>query len=203
MKPVARTAQLVAACLFITATVVFVDKPLALLIKPVFHYGSYPLSAMQFPDLLLPFCGVVTVLSWSIYGWCGLRGIRTPLRRASRILGTVTPLAYLLKEMGQHGFARLQTRIFLQHPELPQFQFFHWDDWHGCFPSGHMSVCCAVLLVLCRFLPRLRTLWIASAVLVGAALVLTDYHYIGDVFAGALLGFLTERLVVWGFVEDR
>ena len=66
----------------------------------------------------------------------------------------------------------------------------HWNS----MPSGHTTTAFALGCSLCVFYPRLRPLWIFIALLLGISRVVVDAHYISDVIAGALLGWLTVRL---------
>jgi membrane-associated phospholipid phosphatase len=68
---------------------------------------------------------------------------------------------------------------------------FHWlagGGQYNAFPSGHMTAAMAVLSVVWLCYPRLRPLCVLGALLVAAALVGSNFHFLGDVIAGAFLG---------------
>jgi undecaprenyl-diphosphatase len=65
--------------------------------------------------------------------------------------------------------------------------------WNS-MPSGHTTTAFALAGSLCVFYPRLRFLWLAYALMLGASRVIVDAHYLSDVLAGALLGWITVRL---------
>lgn len=76
---------------------------------------------------------------------------------------------------------------------------FHWlkgGDAYSSFPSGHMAATVAVLSVLWIYYPRLRLPCLAAAVLVAIALVSSNFHFIGDVLAGAFLGLTVGWMTV-------
>jgi membrane-associated phospholipid phosphatase len=60
----------------------------------------------------------------------------------------------------------------------------HWDS----FPSGTASVSAAILAVLWILKPRVRAAGLLIVILVIAAVVVTNYHWLSDVIAGAFLG---------------
>jgi membrane-associated phospholipid phosphatase len=62
--------------------------------------------------------------------------------------------------------------------------------WNG-MPSGHATTAFALACSLTIFYPRLRAFWIALALLLAASRVMVDAHYLSDVLAGGLLGWLT------------
>jgi membrane-associated phospholipid phosphatase len=71
--------------------------------------------------------------------------------------------------------------------------FTHGFIWNS-MPSGHATTAFALACSLAIFYPRLRILWFAYALLLAASRVMVDVHYLSDVVAGALLGWLTVRL---------
>jgi len=68
------------------------------------------------------------------------------------------------------------------------FHFAHGGTGWESFPSGHMAEVAALAAVVWLRMPRIRWLSIAMAALVAAALWCTDYHFVGDIVAGAFLG---------------
>jgi len=68
------------------------------------------------------------------------------------------------------------------------FNPFHGGGGYASFPSGHMTALCAVLVVLWMGYPKLRAIYLLLAVIVAAALVGEDYHFLSDVIAGVFVG---------------
>lgn len=71
------------------------------------------------------------------------------------------------------------------------FHPFHSGGAFEAFPSGHAAMFCAVLSVLWFSYPRWR--WLDALIGAGVcvALVGMNYHFVGDVVAGVLLGSTT------------
>ena len=72
----------------------------------------------------------------------------------------------------------------------------HWD----CFPSGTASISSAVAAVLWIVTPRSRWWGLLIVVLLCAGVLVTNYHWVGDVVAGVFIGlsigWMTVRLLV-------
>ena len=95
----------------------------------------------------------------------------------------------------QNTFGRSSTKMWLLYHQPPQFYWFQSHDGYGCFPSGHMTVFTALLMLLGGLYPRLRWLWILALCALALALIATDYHFLSDVIAGAYLGMIVVYFV--------
>jgi membrane-associated phospholipid phosphatase len=76
------------------------------------------------------------------------------------------------------------------------FYPFHGGPGFAAFPSGHATAVCAVMSVLWLCYPRFRLFYAAAIVAVAVALVVADFHFLGDVIAGGFLGITTGWLTV-------
>jgi membrane-associated phospholipid phosphatase len=68
------------------------------------------------------------------------------------------------------------------------FHPFHIGSAYGSFPSGHMARTTAVAAAVWTSLPKLRWLCLAACLAVAVGLVGMNYHFVGDVVAGAFVG---------------
>ena len=68
------------------------------------------------------------------------------------------------------------------------FHFAHGGTPWESFPSGHMAEVAAIAAVLWMRLPRFRWLSVALVAVVAVSLWILNYHFIGDIIAGAFLG---------------
>jgi PAP2 superfamily len=84
-------------------------------------------------------------------------------------------------------FGRLTPSVLFQGVPNHVFNFFQGNR-HSSFPAGHMVMATAFGVALIRLQPR--TLPIAAILLcIGAiALVIGDWHFVGDIIAGAFVG---------------
>jgi membrane-associated phospholipid phosphatase len=85
------------------------------------------------------------------------------------VFGRNTPLAY---------FASPTTHIF---------HFFQGDQ-HSSFPSGHMVMASAFAMTLMRLQPRTMPFLVILLCIGSVALVVGNWHFVGDVVAGAFVG---------------
>jgi membrane-associated phospholipid phosphatase len=145
-------------------------------------------TAADIPDLLLHIVITITVLSWVGYFILVRRGIHNRLTDFLRACGTVVPIAFVAKTFFQYIFGRPNPYAWLLTHEPPRFYWFRDDQGYGCFPSGHMTVFTALMITLSHYYPRYRSVYFGSLCLLALALIITDYHFLSDVLAGALLG---------------
>ena len=67
---------------------------------------------------------------------------------------------------------------------------------YNSFPSGHALFTFALASVFWYHLPRFRSLWIAAMLGVFIGQLAQNYHYLGDLLAGAGMGLLCAHLVI-------
>jgi membrane-associated phospholipid phosphatase len=140
------------------------------------------------PDLLLYLVLAITVLSWAGYFFLRRRAIHGREAKFLRACGTVAPLAFLSKAVLQYVFGRANPHLWLLWHLPPRFYWFHTHAGYGSFPSGHMTVFTALMCTLIHYYPRYRPAIAASLFLLALTLVVTNYHFLSDVIAGAVLG---------------
>lgn len=174
----------------------WVDYPLALAVSRVLLRHRIYITKTTFPDLLLPGSLILITIAWTSYRYCIVANRLPSIVPLFKKIGIVLPIVYIVKEFAQYCFGRVSSRAILLNPDLQQFCFFHENLLRGGFPSGHMMIATPLLLVLSRYYSTLRPLWFGLGIALGASLVLTDYHFLGDVIAGAYGGFVVERIVV-------
>jgi len=70
--------------------------------------------------------------------------------------------------------------------------FFHWPcfaRWrYHSFPSGHANTAFTLAVALSAAAPARRGLWLLGAAGVGVSRIVLNAHFVGDVLAGALVG---------------
>ncbi|GFO68060.1 hypothetical protein GMLC_16390 [Geomonas limicola] len=182
------------AALLVLLSVRWLDVPLALWVRDnLYTPGPWSRLTSDLPDLLLQVVIATSVLSLFCYRMRHKWRLDEPLSRLVLLNISLAPAAYLVKALAKMVFGRVNTRDWLQEPGLYGFHWFHPSLECQGFPSGHMVVLGALLAAVVRCYPRWRAGCTAVGVLLGGALVATDYHFLSDVLAGAVLGVLVER----------
>jgi membrane-associated phospholipid phosphatase len=151
--------------------------------------------ASDLPDLLLPVSILFTITSWSVYSWLVRRGNGGACLRFFHLTGWSVPVSFLAKTAFKDIFGSVNTRYWLHHREQYGFHWFNSRSEFSSFPSGHMVIFTVIILALWRFFPRSRSAGAVFLLLLAAALIITDYHFLSDVVAGALLAVLVDASI--------
>ncbi len=173
-----------------------IDLPLAEWISKFTEVHATLIRTSNFPDLLLIFVTVTSSLSWILYFYFELIGFNRIQSYFFKILGTVLPLAYLLKSVMKFLFGRTETRVWLDNPKLHGFHWFNGVDFYDGFPSGHMLVFTPVFLHCWYAYPKYRFIYPVAWLFLAIALIVTDYHFLADVLAGTYVGVMLFYLVI-------
>jgi undecaprenyl-diphosphatase len=67
---------------------------------------------------------------------------------------------------------------------------------HNSFPSGHAGTAFAFAAVFSAWIPMGRPFFYAGAVVIALSRIVVDAHFLADVVAGALVGWIVGRVVV-------
>lgn len=177
----------------VTGSYFFLDQEIALFIQRVALSGRhYSFFSSDIPDTLLLMVCFITVLAWPLYIHDKYKGVYGIRRAFSLFLGISIPLSFCLKSVLKFVFGGINTRYWLADPVARQFHWFHGYENYGGFPSGHMAVFTVLLLGLRDYYPRHRTAYAGFLFALALALILTDYHFLSDVIAGAYLGYIVH-----------
>jgi membrane-associated phospholipid phosphatase len=186
-------ASLVATALLVFVCHCYVDAGLALLISREIPGASvWARHTSAIPDFLFLLVCIMTGVAVVCYFVRTWRGIDTPATRFFHLVAYAVPAAYVGKTILKWVFGRVTTRAWLQKPQLYGFHWFHGGGPYDGFPSGHMAVFTALTVALWRFFPRCRRICPVFPLVLASALIVTNYHFLSDVLAGAYLGVLVE-----------
>ncbi|OGR28424.1 MAG: hypothetical protein A2X79_01230 [Desulfuromonadaceae bacterium GWB2_53_15] len=178
------------AILTILASIRFLDEKIAIGVMHLLKSNHVLHSATsKIPDTLLGLVCIATAVMWLAYIIRSRYKGSAAQLRFLQLAATAVPVAYLLKEFLQLGFGRTNTRLWLASGGPLQFNWFNGAGI-GCFPSGHMTVFAAFGVAIWYIYPRYGRTTSLGLVLLGTALIATDYHFLSDVIAGAYVGFL-------------
>jgi membrane-associated phospholipid phosphatase len=193
-------------CLVGTSAVVIAayfwfDRPIVLFVRDVLrhHYSHVIVSLREFPDPLVPLSVVVFV----ILGLMAFLGRRFSRHETTAFLVSISIImTETIKDNLKFIFGRSWPEDWIRsngsflHDRVYGFHFFHGGIDYRSFPSGHMAATCAALAVLWVWYPRLRWLWTIASIMVGTALVGTNYHFVSDVIAGAFVGVSVGWIII-------
>ena len=187
----------------IVVCVYFVDLPVALFVKSrLYANAGWSEMTSDLPDLLSMVVLFSMLVSLLVYLVRTRKGLYDDTTAFFKLVLWISPSSYLVKTLLKMVFARVNTRHWLCEHSLYGFYWFQRESGFEGFPSGHMLVIGALLAAAWRFYPRTRALCLATATLLGIALVATNYHFVSDVIAGAYLGLLVEAVAFTFLIRD-
>lgn len=186
--------SLVATAVAVAVSYVWLDRPIALMMHREFPHPDAFEKLTHIPDPLVP----LAVICFVVIGLRTLAGRVQPKAEIAILLCSISLIiGDAIKNQLKFVFGRTWPDTWtnnnpsLIHDGVFGFNFFHGGNGYTSFPSGHMTVTCAVISVLWIFYPRLWALWLLIALAVAVGLVGADYHFLSDVFGGAFVGVST------------
>ena len=184
-------------CIAVTAlSVGFLDRPIALFVHAQSPAPPGPLqdflqAMTRIPELL----GALAI--FLIVGLGLLRLVRGRLARVPEI-GFLAALSMIVAEAIKTALKLACGRTWpatwvYDNPSFLRdgvYGFFSFHGGHGwaAFPSGHTTIVCACMAVLWLLLPRWRPLYALAIAATMLGLLGMNYHFLGDILAGAYLG---------------
>lgn len=172
----------------------FLDFPVAVTVKQtVLQHVRFKNYISDIPDFLTILVVVVTAFAFAEY--LINKTIRQDYVKAGfyRLMAVSMPVVFAAKSLLKVSIGRITTRFWLFNQNAQQFHWLNGGDNYNGFPSGHMAVFTTLLLCYAWRYPRYRYGFYLLLVLLGVALVLTDYHFVSDVIAGWALGYVVVR----------
>jgi membrane-associated phospholipid phosphatase len=173
----------------------FLDARIALAIMQLIKSSVLlQTSTSDIPDILFLLVCAGSGFLWSRYLILQHRRVVNDQARFCQLAGSTLLLAYFLKWLFKIVFGRINTRAWLANPVSDNFHWFHGGGDYSGFPSGHMAVFTAFFAAVWLMYPRYRPIAVGLILVLAVALIITDYHFLSDVIAGAYLGLLTTAL---------
>ena len=192
--------------LLIVGSYYFLDARIALFVKKIWTSNAHlSIFSANIPDFLFPMVCVVTGIAWAAYLFLAHKGIYNIHTRFFLLVASTVPFAFILKSMLKFLFGRINTRFWLFHLRPEHFHWFQGKGNYSSFPSGHMAVFTALAAALWYFYPRYRFAYMGALSALALALLLTNYHFLSDIIAGAYLGLFVHysTLQVIPFLHPR
>ena len=180
----------------------FLDARTALFLNRLWtSHARLSIFSANIPDFLFAIVCLITGVAWTAYYYLTSKGIYNTHTRFFQLIAITIPLTFFLKSALKHAVGRINTRFWLRHPGFKEFRWLHGVGNYTSFPSGHVAVFMALAVALWRFYPRYQSTYFGVLSLLALALVLTNYHFISDVIAGAYLGYLVDSFTQVGLTS--
>jgi membrane-associated phospholipid phosphatase len=187
-----QTACALTACVGLVAFCNWqIDRPVALWVRD--HVGV-AVNWLSWPDLIT----AIMIAAPILLVWAGVTRLRRPWRRHETLLVAISMSVVgmiILKQLLKFIFGRPSTRLWIENGGSLgdrdfAFRWFHGFHPYDSFPSGHMTIACALASLAWFWLPKWRWLAAAAVTFVAFCLVITNYHFVGDIIAGGFIGWL-------------
>jgi membrane-associated phospholipid phosphatase len=173
----------------------FVDRQTALFVKSLWKPGSrFSFFSISIPDILFPLVCIITAAAWAAYIVLTRKGVYAKHAQYFRLVAVAVPASFLIKSLMKTIVGRINARYWIYHPSLNDLHWLQGRGHYTGFPSGHMAVFAALAIATVRFYPQSRNACWGLLAVLAAALILTDYHFVADVIAGAYVGYVIVRV---------
>jgi membrane-associated phospholipid phosphatase len=182
-------SSLAATAAAVTLCVLYLDIPLARACRPLFRRNSlWGRLTADIPDLLQLAVVIITVIFALLYFYRVHRRIFNRFTWFCLLTACAVPVSFALKALFKFLFGRVNARYWLSHPDAYRFDWLHGSGNFSGLPSGHMAVYAALAACIWSCYPRYRPHVLLGGLALSAALIATNYHFLGDVVAGVYLG---------------
>jgi membrane-associated phospholipid phosphatase len=175
----------------VIASYLWLDRPLALFVhEQLKHFDAFE-KLTYIPEYTTP----LVLIAFVAVGLWGLSG--RPLSRLQTVVilaAAGLSVAEAVKDQLKYVFGRTWPETWVRNnPSFIRDGVFGFNPFHGgpgyaSFPSGHTTAICALLSVFWICYPRYRPLYALCMAAVAIGLVGANFHFLGDVIAGAFLG---------------
>jgi len=195
LRPVLADAALwlVSGAVLVGLSVLLVDQPISTWSHDVLHRPPLAVDITLIANWKYPVCAASLVILAAFAASIAGRPIG-PLWRTAIAASIATFLATLAVAFVKHGFGREWPETWVNNNpswisnHAYGFYPLHGGEGYESFPSGHTARTTAPFAVLWHRLPKLRVLWVLPTLIIAAALVAADFHFVGDCIGGAYLG---------------
>lgn len=172
----------------------FLDARVAIIVMRLIRsVHSINKMTQSIPDILPYLVAGGSIILWIFYIYRSRRKVFDEETMFLRLAAIVLPASYLVKTFTKIIFGRTGPRDWLLNHQPLKFRWF--EIWSSSFPSGHMIVFVAFGTAVLFYFPRYRKLVLSLLILLALALILTDYHFLSDVIAGAYIGYMTTYCI--------
>jgi len=191
---------LLITALLASISVVWLDKPIAILVHDTFGPRDFPDILVRSPGISIPLASALVFVALGLAAIMGRHFSK--LETCVLLCGISVLAADAIKNHLKYAFGRTWPDswgpgiLSLIRDNVYGFHFFHFGRSYESFPSGHAATVAAVMSVFWVVFPKLRPFY---AICIGAAdagLVLLNLHFVSDVVAGTFVGVSTGMFTV-------
>jgi len=184
-------ASFVLTAVLVVVCYLWIDRPVAQLAHETRRLVLLDPLPRRLPVVAAPLAAIV------LLALAGRALRRRPLTRPYLVLLLCTLSFFVtegLKTYLKNAFGRTWPESWMgPHISLIRDGAYGFNPFHGgpaytAFPSGHTAAVGAVVSVLWFFYPKFRPLYALCVLLTAVVLVVTNFHFVSDVIAGAFLG---------------
>jgi len=188
----------VATAVAVVVCIAYVDRPVAqffdahLRRTTAWVWLDRALAPLDF-FVLLALLFLLSCGAWVISGRLLPSWTRTPLLCSGAAMWAVAADIIFKHIFGRAG---PDSMFFQNHPY--GFRLLHGGPHWQSFPSGTAAISAAIASVIWIMMPRWRAFGVSAVALLCIAVVITNFHWVGDAiagtFLGASIGWMTVRL---------
>jgi hypothetical protein len=183
--------------LLVIGSYYLLDARIALFVKKIWAFNAHlSVFSANVPDILFPIVCVVTGSAGAAYLFLVHKGIYNIHTRFFLLVASTVPFVFFLKSALKFIVGRINTRFWLLHLRYENFHWFHGKGNYSSFPSGHMAVFTVLAAALWHFYPRYRVAYLGFLSALALFLLLTNYHFLSDIIAGAYLGLFVHFITL-------
>jgi len=187
--------SIVLTALATVACVLFFDRPTAIFAHQYLRPNQVFSILTHIVDPVWP----ITTLALIYVGVRSLSGrfILTPFWQTVIVTSLAVIVSIAIKDQLKFVFGHTWPETWTDNnPSLISngtydFSFLHGGQGWASFPSGHMTQSVALCVMLLFRVPKYRWIWISYMVVVAVSLYGANFHFLGDMFAGAFIGICT------------
>jgi membrane-associated phospholipid phosphatase len=200
--PRARLATWVLSCVVLTGLcILLLDRPVATWSQDALHRPASAVAITKLANVRVIDIAALAVPVIALILRLTTGRLSAPWRIATAACLAVL-LATLLVILLKYGFGRLWPDTWVDNnPSWIGTHAYGFAPFHGgrgwaSFPSGHTARTSAPFAVLWQRLPKYRALWVLPTLVIAAALIACNFHFLGDCVAGVYLGIASAAVVM-------
>jgi len=174
----------VATLIGVAVCIRWLDAPVALAFLP--NANRLGVLGKGLGTMVLVSGEIVFIVTFAIVRMA--RGSLPPFAKAVFVACCASLSAFVANDyVLKYIFGRQNPSDFFQMPTVQTFHFFQGSH-ESSFPSGHMVMATAFAMVMIRLQPRTLPILIVLLCMGAVALLVVDWHFLGDVVAGTFVG---------------